>query len=200
MLSFITGQLTVDLDIMPDSPPVDPASLPPFRGIQQIPTVPSSMNALFDSLDNIPLDELVNKTLALLDGFHTQLSGMDLPALVSSLTAASGDLRGKMARWDEVFDRAGSALDEYSALARHVGPRLDSSLRRLDSALERISSLALSSQQAMDKAAGLLSEDSAPLLELSQAMQALREASLAVTNLATLLELRPESLLFGRSP
>jgi paraquat-inducible protein B len=162
--------------------------------------VPSSLNALFDVFDNIPLEETANKVLLLLDTFQGQLAGMDLPALTASLNALSEDLRLKTARWDSMLGHAESALDEYASLARRAEAQMASTLRRINSALENISEMARSSRQAMDKTASLLSEDSAPLQELSQAMQALREASLAVTNLATLLELRPESLLFGRTP
>ena len=200
MLSFITGQLTVDLDIMPEASPAPSASLPSFRGLQQIPTVPSSLNALFDSLDHLPLEELTDKLMGTLDSFQTQLAGMDLPALTASLVSLSGDLRGAIAGWDGVSDQARATLDDYASLARNAENRISSTLRQLDATLENLSSLARSSRQAMDRTSSLLSEDSAPMLELSQAMQALREASLAVTNLATLLELRPESLLFGRTP
>lgn len=81
MQSFITGQLTVDLDILPDARPVDPLSLSRFRGLQQIPTVPSSLDAMLDVLSRIPLEDIAHKFLAAVDNINKQLDGMDLPAL-----------------------------------------------------------------------------------------------------------------------
>ena len=179
MLSVVTGQLSVDLDIFPDAPPVDPEMLESFRGIPQIPTMPATLTALLDVIDRMPVGEIANRLLDLLRNVDTQVAGLNLPALTN-------ELRLTLAGWSRLSSQAETALTAYSTLARHVDVQLVSTLHR-------VSEL---SQSLID----VFGVDSATVLELNRTMQALREASQAITNLAVLLEMRPESLIFGRVP
>ena len=199
MQSFITGQLTVDLDILPDARPVDPLSLSRFRGLQQIPTVPSSLDAMLDVLSRIPLEDIAHKFLAAVDNINKQLDGMDLPALTAGITGLSEEMRVQLEQLPSLRRDAQAALQDISALARHADIELSATFRRADKALADISSLSSAARKAMDSADQLLREDSAPMIELSQTMRALREAAASVSNLATLLELQPDALIFGRS-
>lgn len=198
MQSFITGQLTVDLDMLPDATPVNPATLARFRGLQQIPTVPSSLEAMLDVLGRVPLEAISKQFLGALQNLNQQLEGMDLPGLTASLTALSNDMRAQLDELPPLRRKAEAALADVSALARHADGGLDKTFRRLDTALADVSSLTRTTRKTMDAASRLLREDSAPMLELSQTMQALRDAAVAVSNLATLLELKPDALIFGR--
>lgn len=199
MQSFITGQLTVDLDILPDARPVDPLTLARFRGLQQIPTVPSSLDAMLDVLSRIPLEDIAKKFMAVVDNVNTQLDGMDLPALTAGITELSREMRTQLAELPTLRRDAQAALNDISALARHADAELGATSRRADKALADISSLSRAARKAMDSADMLLREDSAPMIELSQTMRALRDAAASVSNLATLLELQPDALIFGRS-
>lgn len=198
MQSFITGQLTVDLDMLPDAAPVNPQTLTPFRGLQQIPTMPSSLEAMLDVLGRVPLEDISKQFLGALKSLNQQLEGMNLPALTASLTALSEDMRAQLDELPPLRRKAEAALADISTLARHADGGLNTAFRRLDSTLADVSSLTRSTRKTMDAASLLLREDSAPMLELSQTMQALREAAVAVSSLATLLELKPDALIFGR--
>lgn len=196
--SFITGQLTVDLDIVPDAPPVDPASLRRFRGIQQIPTMPSSLDAVLAEASQIPVQEIAHEALLALEGINRQLEGLDLPAMGRSLMALSEEIRTEVEDLAAVRRETMVALHDFSALARNADRELTGALRRANTVLNDVSSLTRASRSAVDSAALLLREDSAPMLEFGQTLQALRDAAAAVTNLATLLELKPDALIFGR--
>ena len=191
--------MTVDLDILPDARPVDPLSLSRFRGLQQIPTVPSSLDAMLDVLSRIPLEDIAHKFLAAVDNINKQLDGMDLPALTAGITGLSEEMRVQLEQLPSLRRDAQAALQDISALARHADIELSATFRRADKALADISSLSSAARKAMDSADQLLREDSAPMIELSQTMRALREAAASVSNLATLLELQPDALIFGRS-
>lgn len=199
MQSFITGQLTVDLDVLSDARPVDPLTLNRFRGLQQIPTVPSSLDAMLDVLSRIPLEDIAKKFVAAVDNVNKQLDGMDLPALTTSITHLSDEMRAQLADLPALRRNAQAALNDIAILARHADTELSATFRRADKALADISSLSRAARQALDSADLLLREDSAPMIELGQTMRALREAAASVSNLATLLELQPDALIFGRN-
>ena len=124
---------------------------------------------------------------------------MDLPALTAGITGLSEEMRVQLEQLPSLRRDAQAALQDISALARHADIELSATFRRADKALADISSLSSAARKAMDSADQLLREDSAPMIELSQTMRALREAAASVSNLATLLELQPDALIFGRS-
>ena len=198
MQSFITGQLSVELDILPHARPVDPLTLSRFRGLQQIPTVPSSLEAMLDVLNRIPLEELAKKVVAAVDAVSGQLEGLDLPAVTTGLVGLITDLRAQLAALPDLRRDVQIALEDISRLTSHADSGLNTGLRRLDAVLAEISSLTRAARAAADSAEELLREDSAPMLELSQTMRTLREAATSLSDLATMLELQPDALIFGR--
>lgn len=68
----------------------------------------------------------------------------------------------------------------------------------MEKSAKDISEMGVSARLTMDSLRRLLREDSAPLVEFGQTMQALRDAANSIDNLATLLELKPDALIFGR--
>ena len=198
MQSFITGQLSVELDILPHARPVDPLTLSRFRGLQQIPTVPSSLEAMLDVLNRIPLEELATKLVTVVDAVSRQLDGLDLPAMTTGITRLSEDMRAQVAALPELQRDMRTALENVSRLTRHADSELSSSFRRVDTILAELSSFTRTAREVADSAEELLREDSAPMLELSQTMRTLREAAGSLSDLATMLELQPDALIFGR--
>ncbi len=199
MQSFVTGQLSVDLDMIPTAEPVDPASLPNFRGLRQIPTVPSSLDAMIDVISRIPLVEIGQDVKKAVGVLSEQISRVDLPAFMTALRATVNDVRAEVAHWSQIREELSVALASFSSAARAVGDHADTTFRRADAAMASISALAEASGAAVDNIGKLTQEDSATMLEFNETMRALREAALAVSDLATVLELRPESLIFGRN-
>lgn len=198
MQSFITGQLSVELDILPHARPVDPLTLSRFRGLQQIPTVPSSLEAMLDVLNRIPLEELATKVVAAVESVSGQLEGLDLPALTTGIASLTEELRVQLTTLPELRRNVETALQDISRLTSHADSELNSGFRRLDAILADISSFTRAARKVADSAEELLREDSAPMLELSQTMRTLREAAGSLSDLATMLELQPDALIFGR--
>jgi len=198
MQSFITGQLTVELDMFPDAPFVNPSELLPYRGIAQIPTLPSALDKVLAEARQIPIQEIAHSALHSLRAINRQLEGLDLPGLVASMKAASEEIRRQSAGGTAIREKVMATMDEYSLLASDSRRELGKTLAEANIALKDLSRLSRSADKAVESAGQLLREDSAPILEFSQTLQSLREAAAALTNLAVLLELKPDSLLFGR--
>ena len=198
MQSFITGQLTVDLDIMPQAAPVDPTRLRRFRGLQQIPTVPSSLDAVLSEASQIPVQEIAQEALSVLRSINAQLQGLDLAGISSRVMLLSDEVRGQVQALEPVIGQASVTLNAMSALIQEANGGMKKTLLHVDETLADLSALSETSRRTMEAAAALLQEDSTPMLEFFQTLQSLRSAAAAVNNLATLLELKPDALLFGR--
>jgi paraquat-inducible protein B len=77
--SFVTGQLAVDLDFFPNTPVrlVEVATDYP-----QLPTVPSSMDKLLHTVENLPIGELVNDMRGAVKGIERVVNDPDVKEIL----------------------------------------------------------------------------------------------------------------------
>lgn len=193
-LSFVTGQLSVDLDMLPDAPPPTARQMRPYEDIIQIPTVPSSLDEMLNLVTDVPVKDIAGELLKALHLINRQLAGMDLPELTGSLTELSRQMISLVQTLSvqaegvtDVRKQTVATMTRYSELAVSM-----------EKSAKDISQMGVSARLTMDSLRRLLREDSAPLVEFGQTMRALRDAANSIDNLATLLELKPDALIFGR--
>ena len=201
--SILTGQLCVELDMVKNAPAVSVASLRAYKGSPEIPTQLSALDAALNTLENMPIQEILYDVMRSVKSVSTQFQKLDLAALVDSLRLTSDTLR----------EHAGKTIDSYAELAVSAKRDLEYTMGRMNKTLDNIQTMAADTSRAMNEArsamgevrqtassAGeLFSEDAAPVLEFSQTMHSLRKAAQALSDLATLLEIKPNSLIFGRN-
>ncbi len=211
--SILTGQLCVELDIMRNADPVDVASLAPYKGSPQIPTQLSSLDAALSTLENIPIQEILYDVVSSVKSMSEQLRDIDASGLVASLRDTSDAVREEVRAFGSLRQNADHTLNAYSTLAGSLKKDIHNTLAGVNDTLQSLSSLAVASEGAVSEARGamaglrrsadtansLFSEDSAPVLEFSQTMLSLRRAAQALSELATLLEIKPNALIFGRN-
>jgi len=211
--SILTGQLCVELDMLKHADPVDIAALRPYKGSPEIPTQLSSLDAALDTLENMPIQEILYDVMGSIKSVSTQFQKLDLAGLVDSLKQTSNTAREQIQGLSSLRDDAGKAISAYTGLAITAKKDLQYTMKHMDKALDSVERMAANTYRAMDEARGamsevrktasdagsIFSEDSAPVLEFSQTMLALRKAAQSLSDLATLLEIKPNSLIFGRT-
>jgi paraquat-inducible protein B len=211
--SILTGQLCVELDIMKNAVPVDLAQLQPYKGSPEIPTQLSSLDAALNTLENMPIQEILYDVMDSVKNMSAQLQKADFAGLVDSLKATSDAVRTQVEGFGPLRQHAGKTLDSYIGLADSVQKDFNDTMRRMNVALADVRRMSADTSEAMNEARDAMkevrstaqsageffSEDSAPVLEFSQTMIALRKAAQSLSDLATLLEIKPNSLIFGRS-
>lgn len=211
--SILTGQLCVELDILRNADPVDMKTLQPYKGSPQIPTQLSSLDAALTTLENIPIQEILYDVIGSIKSMSEQLGRLDASGLVASLRDTSDTIREEVRAFGTVRQDAVAALDAYAKLAGSLKKDTHATLASVNETLRSLSSLADASEgvvveaegamkglrRTADTANSLFSEDSAPVLEFSQTMLSLRRAAQALSELATLLEIKPNALIFGRN-
>lgn len=205
LTSILTGQLCVELDILANAAPVDLAALKPYRGSPQIPTQLSSLNAALDTLEGIPIQEVLYDMVGSIRSVSKQLQAMDVNRLMESIRSLSDEARLRLGELAGLKESTDAVLSAYAGLALSAKDDLHSTLTRAERTLARIDALtdvSAGTMTAMRESAGnassLFRADSAVVVEFSQTMQALRKAAQALDNLAVLLELKPDALIFGR--
>ncbi|WP_161316469.1 intermembrane transport protein PqiB [Sneathiella litorea] len=183
--NFLTGQLIVDLDLVPDREAVYVAS---NRRYPEIPTVPadldeitSSVTQLMSKLGKLPIERLGNSLTNTVEG---------LDKLVNS-----GELQ--------------QTIEEYRKLAvsvRVVAENIDTKTlpnigKTIDGVREAITKIdaTLASAETMFTSVNDLIADGSPFkYDLMNMLQELAAASRAVRSLADFLERNPSSLISGK--
>ena len=211
--SILTGQLCVELDLFRNADPVNPNTLMPYKGSPQIPTQLSSLDAALSTLEDMPVQEILLDVMGSLRTLSEQIRDIDASGLVASLRDTSDTIRQKVENFGDLQTDAKSTLSAYAQLASAMEKDIHATLARVNGTLAAIGKLTATSEGVMNDAAGamrgirksadnaasLFSEDSAPVLEFSQTMLSLRRAAQALSELATLLEIKPNALIFGRN-
>jgi len=211
--SILTGQLCVELDILKNADPVDLADLHPYKGAPEIPTQLSSLDAALNTLEDMPIQEIIYDVMNSVKSMSMQLQKVDFAGLVDSLKSTSNAVRIQVEGFGPLRAHAEKTLDSYAGLASSVQKDFNTAMKRMNRTLDDIRTMSADTSNAMNEARNAMkevrstaesageffSEDSAPVLEFSQTMLSLRKAAQALSDLATLLEIKPNSLIFGRS-
>lgn len=211
--SILTGQLCVELDMMKNATPVDIAALRPYKGSPEIPTQLSPLDAALNTLENMPIQEILYDVMSSVKNVSQQFQSLDLAKLVDSLRATSDAVRQQVQGFTPLREGAGRTMDAYADLAHSAKQDLEYAMKRMNKTLDSIQAMTADTSRAMNEArsamaevrqtasdaGGIFSDDSAPVLEFSQTMLSLRKAAQALSDLATLLEIKPNSLIFGRN-
>ena len=126
MGSLITGQLIIELDYYPDSP-VKLVGLD--KKYPEIPTIPSTFQAIFDTLKDLPLKETLERLISAVKAFEKILSSPEIPEILHSTNLALRDARRLI---NDVDSRVGPLADglddtvaEYKKIATNVNAQVD---------------------------------------------------------------------------
>jgi paraquat-inducible protein B len=167
--SIVTGQLFVQLDFMPNVPMRLMAA--DDEDYLEIPTAPSPLEKLQQTLEEIPFDELARKTVNAIEKIEQLLSSPDV---------------------QNSFHNLDALLVELKAVVSNIDTRSDGVSRELKIASVELTKTLEAVQKTLVQGDPLLDRTSAALDEISSSAQALRR-------LADYLEQHPETLLRGKN-
>lgn len=188
--SLLTGLLYVDLDLHPDAP-LNLALVPGSGDLREIPTVPTTMEAI---------QKQATEAIAKLDK-------IDFNALIASITSAANSIN-RLTNSPDLKDTLASLRETVPNLNRTV-----TSLRgTLDNANERITPLVASLQKSSDEANATMKDTRDALLEvksnlepdsplsvnLNAALDQLTETTRSIGELTDYLQRNPAALVRGR--
>jgi paraquat-inducible protein B len=201
--SFVTGQLRVDLDFLPNTPvhlePVDTGSMP------QIPALPSDLERLRASLSELPIQELSQRLLGSLQAIERLANHLD--ARVDPLLGSVEQGFDTAARTMEVVQTAiGQLRPEISHTLENADTLLTDTTHQIDARSADIAHLVHSADRVTQQANVLLStlnNLAEPGSEfrgnLDASMRDLAATAASLRELARTLDRDPSVVLRGRS-
>jgi paraquat-inducible protein B len=213
--SFVTGQLMINFDFYPEWPAklkgLDPRYI-------EIPTIPSSLEQLTQSLQSLPIKEIVEKVNGVLGDIRTLVGSKETLELRTSLNLTVKDLdrlvnnsnqmvtnfnnrlgpvadgiNGASVAARGAFVQAEKTLAFKEGVPGEVASGLKETIVKIDSTLDHMHSTLVSIEKITDKNVNIGYDLTKTLGELDTAARAIR-------SLADYLERHPESLLKGKPP
>ena len=179
--NLLTGQLLIDLAVYPDA---EPAELILGGTYPEMPTVPTELDKLAQSLSGIlekiaalPLEEIASDLRKNLQALDRILESPEIPKAIASL--------------DETLTAARSLVTQ---LESQSGP-LVSSLRNT---ADRASQAIADTEKIIDAAEDILGPESATRYNLVSMMAELSQAARSIRILTDYLEQHPEALVRGK--
>ncbi|MBP8644636.1 MAG: MCE family protein [Syntrophobacteraceae bacterium] len=222
--SLVTGQLYVLLDFFPDKPGRFSGVTSEYR---EIPTVPSTLETISQTIDKLPIEELSNKIVAAINGIEQFINSPELKETMTAVKATAQNARTLVETVNGEIKPMSAGVRETLADVRKLLKDTDRQMQPLLAranevvkdthgfvveAKNGISPLVGSAiealkltQEAVRRAEktfasleNLTGERSAVQLELTEALREISSAARSLRTLADYLERHPEALLTGK--
>ncbi|MFO7644965.1 MAG: MlaD family protein [Desulfosarcina sp.] len=224
MQSLVTGQLGIELDFFPDRPAVytnvDPE-------MPEIPTIPTKLQALAQTLQEIPLHEIVENINRSLESIAAVVQTPELRQAIVNINAVAQDAQHLIRNVDALVQplsteltatlrdsRAlvGHANEQIVTLGMNLNEAVGDGRSLINQAGESISNLLREFQEAIvtvsgaiETVEGLVAElrvsaraDSALMFQVRETLREIEKMAMSLRNLADQLDRHPESLLRGK--
>jgi paraquat-inducible protein B len=172
--SLVTGKLFIAVDMYPDKPL---RLLDAVKGYQEIPTIPSTMQQLTKTIEELPLEELVEKTMSAVDGIDKLVNSPDLTASISAMRVALEGF-GKMAK------NIDGQVDPIAESFRSTAKSAEETLEQVTLALEGIRDMT--------------GKNSPIYYEVNKAFEDLSDTARTISILADYIQQHPEALIRGK--
>ncbi len=196
--SFVTGQLMIELDFEPGSQLV-------LRGdgkTPELPTLPSPMEELTRTLQNLPIESIMAQLNEAVAGLNRMVNSPVVADTAASLNETLQEVRRLMASVNTQVGPVGQSLagaaQRYGALADKLDRQLPDTLAQATRTLESLSAASARAEAALAAVHSTIRDDSRTMTEVQQALREMSGAARSLRALAEYLERHPESLLRGK--
>lgn len=196
--SFVTGQLAVSLDLMPDTPVrlVGESTLP------EIPTVPSTFEKLTETIKQLPLQELVDRLIGAVTGIEKLVNSPELTAMPGKIDTAlntSNDmLREIKSKVGPLAQNLDEAVQNYSELAKHLDRRTEGLSTSAKGAMDSFDATLKEGRVAINNFQKIVNSNSPTVTDLNRALSEIATAARSIRELSSYLERHPEALIQGK--
>jgi paraquat-inducible protein B len=224
MQSLVTGQLFVNLDFFPERPA---RYVNIETGYPEIPTIPSSLENLSKTVEQLPISELASKANRVLRAIERWLNSPELQEIMDSTNRTMKHVASITDKVDDQIKPLLSAVDktltemqglvhdirvhvnpvaadvrEFTGEARKLVGGINSRLGEITSGMEKTliaAELALrKAESTLGGIEGSIGDDSPLRLELFNTLKELSTAARSLRVFADYLERHPEALIRGK--
>jgi len=197
--SFVTGKLMIELGLYPDTPV---RLLGLDTRYSEIPTIPSTIEEIRNTLKSLPVEQLFTKTLGAVEAIEKIASSPEILQAVTSFKLAaedfqrlSNDVNSQVALLSE---GAGDTMGDYRQLARRLDEGVVSTMVELNGALTAVTRSFEQVESSLMAVEDMVSDDSLIGNELENMLKEFTAAARSLRDLTQYLERHPEALIQGK--
>ena len=210
MQSVVTGQMVVALDFQPGT---SAKLVGVDERYPEIPTRPSIITTLLDTLQKLPMEELLAKLVGTIDGINDLVHSQEIVDILNNANLATQDVRKLLARVSDqvqpLSDSTRATLNEaqqtIAALEKQLSRTLDQASTLLQDVDNKVNPLSKSATTAMNAAGtafksvdDLVNRDSVIRADLESTLKEIAAAAHSLRILTDYLERHPDSLIKGK--
>lgn len=193
--SFVTGQLMINVDFFPDKPAR-------YVGMDQrypeIPTVPSPLDELLRTAQELPLKELFDKLLKSIEGIEKVANSPQIASGLESLAESLKETRKILVKIDQEIGPMMTNLKGTSDSIRAIAAKAESVPASIEKTLVTAQEALKQAEKTLVSVQNIASENSVLVYQVDNALEEMARASRSVRSLSDYLYRHPESLIKGR--
>ncbi len=152
MQSFVTGQLVINLDFMPNTP-INLVGKDPR--VIEIPTVPTPLEALTERLQKIPVEKIVEQLGNTVQGIDRMVNSPEMQEAAKKLSQNMDELRGLIKSVREEVKPLSAGMQDTMRETRTLIKNADQAVQNVD---RRVEPLASRVESTLDTAQKLAAE------------------------------------------
>lgn len=204
--SFVTGQLLVELDFHPKTPPLFRGEDPPYT---EIPTIPSNIQQVLENVQRFVSDlqasadigSIVSDAASVIAGLDRIINSEDLAGIVAGLNELinAEETQRLTADLQKAVADLRATLKDTRTFVNNTGDRFGELKENLQPAIASLDSALQKTEQAMIAARRQLGTDSETSYELVNTLNEVQAAARSLRLLAEYLEQHPEALIRGKN-
>lgn len=198
--SLLTGQMYIDLDLLPDTPP------PPGLTADEIPAVTGALQDVQAQLAAVDLPRLTRELADTAQAARVWLSDPQWQQSLSDARTAAAALQAMAEAWKSqaapIGSEATAALAESRrtmAALQQAADSMEAAARDIGQAARQVEAGSRQVGQAAQAVEGLTADDSTLRLQTEQTLQDLSRTARSLRELAETIDRQPDILLRGRS-
>ena len=192
--SLVTGQYRIELNYYEKAKRVFRSKTPN----NEIPTVPSTIDTLQQSLANLPLQDITTSLNKLLTGLAYAVgNGEEIKQTISNLQEAAKSLN-TILNESPLRKSTDDLFKHFASTANTLDQELPKILASLKEALANLSQTTAALKQTSQSASQLFSQHSPTMQDLRTLLREAQATARSLHNLADMLNRNPEVLLTGK--
>ncbi len=180
--SLLTGQLSIELSFK--TPNENSKIAYNNEDVLIIPTTLERLSAVWEKVSEVPFAEIANDLEGILTNIDTLLSSVQNILEQSNVPQLANQVQ--------------VLLETLMQTAQNFNTMIVSNEGKVENLLSSFNTLSQNSNALVKNLSVTTSSDSYVLIQLTETLKALEEASKAIAEIATLLEIKPDALIFGK--
>jgi paraquat-inducible protein B len=214
--SLVTGQLYVNMDMMPDKPSQLTGHSYEYP---ELPSVNSSFEELARTVEDIPLKELANKMIKSAEGFEQLINSKELHLSIMRLDETTQQLNAFLTTLNRnvepltknfqqtmqqtqqtmqsLNNKLAPLIDETRETVAHLNSKLDPAANQFNESLKSLDTAAKTATSTMQQVQTVTSEESIKMQQLSLTLEELYKTARSLRLFTKELEQDPQILIRG---